>query len=214
MLTLYYLPGAASLTPHLLLRELGVDFTLRLVDRSTGEHKQPEYLRLNPNGLVPVLLDGRLVLYETAAIVLHLVDTWPAAGLAPPLGSAARAEFYKWLVWMSNSLQATARHYFYPEQALPPGSPAAADVKAQAETRIAGLFDQVDDHLARTGGPWMMGERFSALDPYCFMLGRWTRGMNRPARDLPHVAPFLQRVLERPAVRRTFEAEGLQPPWV
>jgi glutathione S-transferase len=214
MLTLYHLPGAASLTPHLVLRELGLPFELRLVNRDAAEHKSAEYLRLNPNGLVPVLTDGQLVLYETAAIVLHLVDSQPAAGLAPPLGSSERAHFYKWMVWLSNSLQVAARSYFYPEQAVGAGHPAAADVKAAAEARIESLFDQVEAHLATHGGPWMMGARFSAVDPYTFMLGRWTRAMRRPARTLPHVGPFLQRVLERPATRETLAAEGLQPPWI
>lgn len=66
-----------------MLRELGVPFTLQLVDRAQNAHKSLAYLKLNPNGLIPVLQDGDLVLYETAAIVLHLVDTHPEAGLAP-----------------------------------------------------------------------------------------------------------------------------------
>ena len=68
MITLHYFPGNASMTPHMLLRELGVPFELALVDRAKRAHKAPEYLKLNPNGLIPVLVDGALVLYETAAI--------------------------------------------------------------------------------------------------------------------------------------------------
>ena len=98
MIQLHYWPGNASMTPHMLLEELGVPFELKRVARDVGAHKQPEYLQLNPNGLIPVLVDGDLVLYETAAICLHLVDTHPAAGLAPSVGTAERAHFYKWLV--------------------------------------------------------------------------------------------------------------------
>jgi glutathione S-transferase len=86
-------------------------------------------------------------------------------------------------------------------------------VKAQAEARIAGAMDQIDARLAATGA-WMGGERFSALDPYTFMLCRWTRGMQRPARTRPHIGPFLERMLARPATQATLQAEGLQPPWV
>ena len=99
---------------HLLLRELGTPFELVLVDRAVDAHKAPDYLRLNPNGLLPALTDGELVLYETAAICLHLCDTHPSAGLAPALGSAERAHFYKWLVWLTNTLQAALIPYFYP----------------------------------------------------------------------------------------------------
>jgi glutathione S-transferase len=97
MLKLHYFPGNASMAPHMLLEELGVPYELSLVDRTKQAHKSPAYLELNPNGLIPVLVDGELVLYETAAICLHLVDTHPAAGLAPALGSGDRAHFYKWL---------------------------------------------------------------------------------------------------------------------
>lgn len=223
MIQLYYAPGNASMTPHLLLRELGVPFELKLVDRANNAHKSPEYLKLNPNGLIPVLVDARpaagpgqaLVLYETAAIVLHLVDTHPDAGLAPPVGSRERAEFYKWLVWMAASLQSQMPIYFYTERYVAPGhSAAAAEVKAATERRIEGLVDQLDAKLASHGGPWLLGERFSALDPYALMLCRWTRGAQRPARTLPHLGPYLQRVLERPATRPVFEVEGLSAPLV
>jgi glutathione S-transferase len=212
---LHYAPGNASMTPHLVLEELGVPFELKLVDRANNAHKSPEYLKLNPNGLIPVLVDGDLVLYETAAIVLHLVDTHPAAGLAPAIGTAERAEFYKWLVWLAASLQAQMPMYFYTDRYVAPGNTAGAvEVKALTEQRIEGLIDQIDAQLASHGGPWLLGERFSTLDPYAFMLCRWTRSAKRPARTLPHIGPFLQRVLARPATQRVFATEKLFPPWV
>jgi glutathione S-transferase len=215
MLQLHYFPGNASMTPHLVLEELGVPFELKLVDRAGNAHKSAEYLKLNPNGLIPVLVDGDLVLYETAAIVLHLVDSHPAVALAPAIGSAERAQFYKWLVWLAASLQSQMPMYFYSDRYVNAGNGAgASQVEAAAEAKIAALVDQIDAHLAAHGGPWMLGERFSALDPYAFMLCRWTRGMHRPARTLPHVAPFLQRVLARPATQRVLVTEKLQPPWV
>ncbi|HET9978496.1 MAG TPA: glutathione S-transferase family protein [Burkholderiaceae bacterium] len=212
---LHYAPGNASFTPHVLLEELGAPFELKRVDREHNAHKSPEYLKLNPNGLIPVLVDGDLVLYETAAIVLHLVDTHPAAGLAPAVGTAERAQFYKWLVWLSASLQSQMPIYFYTDRYVAPGNAAgAAEVKALTEKRIEGLVDQIDAQLASHGGPWLLGERYSALDPYAWMLCRWTRSAKRPARTLPHVGPFLQRVLERPALQRVMAREGLSPPWV
>lgn len=123
---LYYYPGNASLTPHMLLEEIGAPFELTRVDRVNGAHKSSEYLRLNPNGQIPVLVDGDLVLYETAAICLHLADTNPAAGLAPQLASAERAHYYKWLVWCTNTLQAMLMHYFYGDRMVNDGDAAAA----------------------------------------------------------------------------------------
>ena len=116
MIQLHYYPGNASLIPHILLEELGLPFELQYVDRAQSAQKSPAYLKLNPNGLIPVLADGPLVLYETAAICLHLADTHPAARLAPPTGTPQRAHFYQWLVWLTNTLQATLIIYFYPER--------------------------------------------------------------------------------------------------
>lgn len=213
MIQLHYFPGNASMTPHMLLEELGVPYQRVLVDRSTNAHRSPEYLKLNPNGKIPVLVDGDLVLYETGAIVLHLVDTHPQAGLAPALGTAERAQFYKWLLWLANTLQAEMPLYFYSDR-WADGPEGAAQVKKHAEAHITGMIDQLEAEFARHGGPWFAGERFSALDPYVFMLCRWTRGMQRPARTLPHLAAYLQRMLARPAVQRVFANEGLSQPFV
>ena len=210
---LHYHPSNASMAPHILLEELGLPFERVLVDRANDAHKSPAYLALNPNGLIPVWVDGELVLYEAAAICLHLADTHPQAALAPPLGTVQRAQFYKWLMWATNTLQATLIVYFYPERWADTPA-AAAQVKAHAEAKIGGLLDQLDIELARHGGPWFLGETFSALDPYLLMLCRWTRGFARPARSLLHLGPYLQRVLARPATQRVVAAEGLVPPLV
>lgn len=215
MLTLHYHPGNASLTPHMLLEEIGAPYRLELVDRANQAHKSPEYLKLNPNGLIPVLVDADLVLYETAAICMHLADAHPQAALAPALGSAERAHFYKQLMWLTNTLQAMLMHYFYPERLVDDGdTAAAAQVKRRAEALVGAMLDRLDAELASHGQPWLLGASYSALDPYALMLCRWTRAFTRPARDLTHLAPYLERVLERPAVRRAFEQEGLAQPWV
>jgi glutathione S-transferase len=216
MIRLHYYPSNASFAPHVLLHELGVPFERVLVDRTQGAHKAPDYLKLNPNGLIPVLEDGDLVLYEAAAIVMHLADRFPQARLAPAPGTPARAHYYKWLLWMSNTLQATLIHYFYPDRLVDAGNDEGArQVKAHAEARIGTLLQQLDDQLARHGGPWLLGADYSAADPFAFMLCRWTRGFaSRPARDYPQLGPYLQRLLARPAVQRVCEIEQLPQPLV
>ena len=210
---LHYYPSNASMVPHLVLEELAVPYELVLVERTRQAHKSPDYLALNPNGLIPVFVDGDLVLYETAAICLHLADTHPQAALAPAIGTPARAHFYKWLMWLTNTLQSTLIVYFYPERWA--DSPeAVAQVRAHAEAKIAGMLDQLDAELVRVGGPWFMGSSFSLLDAYVLTLCRWTRGFSRPARSLPNLGPYLQRVLARPASQRVFEREALKAPFV
>ena len=80
-------------------------------------------------------------------------------------------------------------------------SAAAAQVKAHAEARIGGMLDQLDAQLASHGREWLLGAAYTAVDPFAMLLCRWTRGFARPARSLPHLGPYLQRVLARPAVR-------------
>jgi glutathione S-transferase len=215
MIHLHYYPGNASLTPHMLLEELGVPFKLEWVDRQNGAHKTPEYRRLNPNAQIPVMVDGDLVLYETAAILMHLADTHAQARLAPPLATPERAHYYKWMAWLTNTLQAALVVYFYPERWVDDGNEEGTrQVKAHAESKIGPMLDQIDAQLASHGGPWLLGADFSALDPYTFMLCRWTRGFARPARSLPHIAPYLQRMLARPAVQRVLATEKLREPYV
>jgi glutathione S-transferase len=213
MLQLHYHPGNASMTPHILLEELGVPHELLLVDRKNNAHKSPAYLKLNPNGLIPVLVDGELVLYETAAICLHLLDTHPGHGLAPAVGTPQRAHFYKWLAWLTNTLQSTLIIFWYPERWAEDDT-GATRVRAYAEAKVGAMLDQLDAQLASHGKSWLLGDDYSAVDPYAMMLSRWTRTFARPARALPYLGPYLQRVLARPAVRRVFEKEGLPQPWV
>lgn len=211
MYGLHYYPGNASLLPHIMLREIGAPFALHLVDRAVGAQRSPDYLRLNPNGRIPVLTDGDLVLFETAAIALHLADRHPEAALAPPMGSAARAQFYKWMVHLTNTPQAEFRAWFYPhEHACDPE--AAASVKEAARRRLEGMFDRIATQLG--DGPFLLGTRFSAADIFLFMLIRWGRAMPRPPRALEPLAALAARVLDRPATRAALAAEGLAEPWV
>lgn len=212
MYTLYYFPSNANLAPHILLEEIGAQYSLALVDRANGAHKSPEYLKLNPSGRIPVLLDDDFVLFETAAICLHLADRHPAANLAPALGTTARADFYKWLVYLTNTLQAELIVYFYPDR-LADDEAGAASVRRHAEARVAGMLEILDQQLAHAGGPFVLGAQYSAVDPFFFMLARWTRGMGKPGRAYPRIGPFLDRMAARPAVQRALAQEGLQPPF-
>ena len=106
-------------------------------------------------------------------------------------------------------------HYFYGERMVDEGNTAAAaQVKAHAEASVGRMLDQLDAQLASHGQDWLLGATFSAVDPFVLMLCRWTRGFARPARSLPHLGPYLQRVLARPAVQRAFATEKLAPPLV
>ncbi len=206
MLKLHYHPSDASLMPHILLEELGVPFALQLVDRANNAQKSPAYLKLNPNGLIPVLEDGALVVYETPAILLHLADTHPQARLVPDIGTPQRAQCYQWMVWLSNTLQATLVQYFYAERYV--DAAGVADFRARTEARIAPMLDQLEAQL-QSSGPWLLGADYSAADCMAFVLCCWTRNFQRPANSLPALGAYLARMRQRPAVQRAAATEQL-----
>ena len=213
MIELYYYPSYVSLLPHILLHEIGIEHRLIFVDRYADAHKREPYLKLNPNGLIPVLKDGDLVLYEAAAISLHLADKHPDARLAPALGSDARAHFYKWLMWLATNLHPALSNYLHPGK-WTDDEAAQAKLRAGAEARVAALFDILDAEIASRSKPWLLGDSYSVLDAYAFVLCRWSRRMARPGVSWPSFGPYAKRVAERPAVLRALEAERLVEPWI
>lgn len=212
MYRLFYYPSNASLAPHILLKEIGADHELVLVDRKQNAQKQADYLALNPLGRIPTMIDGDLVLFETAAICLHLADRHPEAGLAPSVGTAARSVFHKWLVYLTATIQTDYLAYYYPERYTTETSEAArAAVKAATERRLNAWFDVIEAELAK-GGPWLLGETYSALDPYLFLMTRWGRNMARPPKSLPAIGRHAAAVFARPAVKEAVAIEQLPDP--
>lgn len=216
MIKLYYYPGNANLAPHMLLQELAIPYELVLVDKEKDGQRDPEYLKLNPCGRIPVLVDGELVLFESAAICLYLADAYPAAGLAPGLGTVERAHMYKWLMYLTNTLQTELISYFYPDRQVNDAM-AAAQVKENAEQRVSGMLDILEaalkENAEQSRGPYLLGQQYSVADPYLLMLCRWTRAMHKPAKARPYLGAYLAQVFSRPAVRKAFEMEGLQAPF-
>ncbi len=208
--TLYTAPGAAGWVVHWLLIELDVPHELRLLDFAKKEQKSPEYLRLNPAGVVPTLVVAGQPMTEAAAIVMQLADTHPAASLAPALATTERARYYQWMLFCANTLQPAFRAWWYPSE--PAGEANIDAVKASARTRIEAGFERVDAHLA-ANGPYLLGEHISTADFMFTMLMRWSRGMPKPATDWPQLAAFVARMKARPSFRTLYEREGLTE-WV
>ena len=206
MYVLYYAPGAASLAVHWLLIELGVSFEARRLDLEAQEHKRPEYLALNPNGVVPTLLiDGKPV-YESAALISLLAERHPEAKLSPAVGTAERTTYLQWMFHLSNTLQPAFRTWFYPEGAAGVANVDAA--RGEARPRIEAAWDRIESHLS-SAGPMMCGERLSAVDFFASMLMRWSRNMPRPATSWPAIASYVARMKSRPTFRELYAREGL-----
>lgn len=208
MYQLHYYPANVSAAPHMVLEELGANYELVLVDRTIDAQKSGEYLQINPNGRIPTLVDGNLVLFEAAAIVLHLLDQNPEAGLAPKFGTPERSKFNQWLIFLTNSLQEELMIYQYPDRLAGHDAPATEIIKRGAEARASAYLDVVENHL-KTNGPLFLGNTLSAVDFYFVTLCRWARPMTKPPRSRPHIAKLLDQITALPSVRRAYEGEGI-----
>jgi glutathione S-transferase len=203
---LYFAPGAASMLVHWLLLELDVPHTLHLVDTAAGAQKSPEYLALNPNGVVPTYVHAGRPMFEAAAIAMSLADRYAHAGLAPPIDSPLRPPYTQWMFHMANAVQPLFRSWWYPDE--PAGAEHADLVRARVTPRIEAAWTRIDTHLGATG-PFLLGSAPCTADFYLAMLMRWSRAMPRPASDWPRLAALARQMTSRPSFGQLCTREGL-----
>ena len=199
------------MAPHAALAEAGADYELVRVELGETGEAPADYLALNPWGRVPTLVDGDLVLTESAAIVLHVADRFPEARLVPRVGSPERSNVYRWLVYLTNTVQATYMRWRYPERYTADPAGEAGIVAREADT-LRRHFDWIDEQLA--GRPWLVGQERTGADLYLFMLTRWARSQEPAAWDRPTLRGHVLRTLELPGVARMIAEQGLElPEW-
>ncbi len=204
--TLYYSPGAASLLVHWLLIETAEPHQLHLVDTVAKAQKSPEYLALNPNGVVPTLaIDGKPH-YEAAAMAMLLGERHPQANLAPAFDDPRRADYLQWMFNLANMVQPLFRQWWYPDEVA--GENKRVAVHAHCAPRIEAEWRRIDDHLL-AHGPYLLGEAPTIADFYLTMLMRWSRGMPKPATEWPNLAALARQMKARPSFRELYAREGL-----
>lgn len=213
-LRLHGSPDSANLVVRVALEAFGMAFEDVAVDRARGGHRLPAYLALNPQGLIPALEDGDRVLFETGAILLHLVERAGRWGPEGPeaFDPLARARALPWLFFLSNTLHADLRVAFYARRYLPDPGEAAALSRGAAE-RIAGHLALVEAEIAARGG--LAGETPTVCEQYLGVCCRWAQLYPRnPAPVLdralpPHLRALLEELEQRPEVRRAMAAEHI-----
>jgi glutathione S-transferase len=198
---LYFSPGACSLSPHIALREAGLEFELEQVDiRAKKTKSGGDFLAINPKGMVPVLqLDSGDVLTEGPAIVQYIADQKPESGLAPKCGTIGRYHLMEWLNFVTSELHKGFTPLFKPTT--------PDEYKQIARTNLADRYAYLDRHLA--GKAYLMGDQFTVADGYAFTVSNWTRLQKIDLAQWPNVAAFMERVRARPHVQEALRAEGL-----
>jgi glutathione S-transferase len=198
MLKLYHCAQSRSTRPRWLLEEIGEPYEVVRVDLSKQEHKTPQYLRIHPHGAVPALVDGDLTLIESAAICAYLADKFPAARLAPPLGTPQRGTYYQWMFYTMATLEPPVLQVFQHTVQLPEAERSAA-IAERGRSGFAEVAEVIANGLA--GKPFLLGEQFSAADVMIGSTVAWAQFMGlldgRQA-----LLDYAQRLSARPAFQR------------
>ena len=199
---LFYAPGACSLSPHIVLRELGLSFTLEAVDlKAKTTESGKDFTAINPKGYVPALqLEDGEVLTEGAAIVQYLADRHAPGTLAPAAGTVERARLNGHLNFISAELHKAFGPLFNP--ALVP------EAREAAVANIGRKLDVVEDALA-DGRPHLTGPDFTVADAYLLVVLSWAPNLGVDLARWPRLGEFSRRVVARPAVQAAMEAEKL-----
>jgi len=203
---LYYYPNNASLAPHFLLHEMGVEYELQFVDRESDSQKSAEYLKLNPAGRIPTLIDGSLTLFESPAICIHLCEQNPSKKLIPEIGSHERSQFFQWLTFLNNTLQAELMVYYYPHKHTTDETCVPSIVQAQEE-RIAEALLIIDKQIG--DNPYLLGHDISACDFFLFMLAEWSMNIEKSPLTFSNLGLYLRNLAKHSTISEVCKKENI-----
>jgi len=198
---LYYAPGACSLSPHIVARELGIALDLKKVNtKDKSMEGGGDFRQVNPKGYVPALeLDDGQVLTEGPAIVQYLADRKPEAGLAPRAGSIERYKLQEWLNFITSEIHKGFTPLFKPNT--------PDEYKKIAKENVSARLEWVDQQLA--GKDYLTGKTFTVADAYLFTVVNWTKFQQIELAKWPNLSAYMARVAARPRVQEALKAEGL-----
>ena len=197
---LYFSPGACSLAPHIILRELGAEFELVQVDLFSKKTEfGDDFFEVSPHGRVPALqLEGQEVLTESVAVLQYLADQHPDAKLAPENATLERARLQEAFNFLTSDVHKAFGPIF---------GGGSEQEKQQAVEMIAPKFDYINGQLASKD--YLVGNRFSIVDAYLYVLTSWTFPAGMDLNQWPNLAAHFARTSARESVIEAMKVEGL-----
>jgi glutathione S-transferase len=199
---LYYSPGACSLSPHIVAREVGLDIELDRVNFADGRKTEDGSTlnEVNPKGYVPALrLDDGQVLTEGVTIVQYLADQAPEKHLLPERGSMPYYHALEWLTFISSELHKSFSPLFNPQ--------ITDDAKKAAVEKIQKRYAYVEEAL--DGKQYLLGDTFCIADAYLYTILRWTPRAGIDLSAYPNITEYMERMHARPGVQKALSEEGL-----
>lgn len=202
---LYAKPGACSMVPHTALEWSKEKYELELMDAS--KLKSPEYLKLNPQGAVPLLQDGDFVLSQNVAILEYLNTVYPEAKLFGTGDAKAQAKVWHFLAYLNSDVHKTFGPIFHPEGMLPKGE-GKEDLVETAKQKLVKLMQYLNDSL--DGQDYLTGE-LTIADVYMYVMLRWSKQIHLDLSQYANLAPFMTRVENNAGVQAVITQEKLKP---
>jgi glutathione S-transferase len=198
---LYYAKGACSLSPHIVLIEAGLPYTLEKVDMGSKKTDQGvDYLTVNNKGAVPALqLDDGKVLTEGPAVVQYLADLKPESGLAPRAGTFERYQLMEILNYIASEVHKSFSPLFNPAS--------STDMKANAKATLDKKFEWLTAFLGSK--TYLLGNTFTVADAYLFTILSWTSHVGIDLGKWPVLSAYHSRIAQRPKVQQALREEGL-----
>lgn len=206
-ISLYYSPGACSFAPHVVLREIGLEFDLRKFSTADRSNYSPEYLAVNPKGRIPALLIDGFTLTENPAILAYLGRRHPEAGLYPSTAAEDEARCLEWLAWSSNTVHVAFAQILRPERFVP-SEDAYPPVQASGHLNFQRCLAEIEAHLTRSS--FAVGSQFTVVDPFWLVFYRWGIRQGYEIKRLyPAYTRYAEVLSQRPSVMAALSVEGI-----
>ena len=203
MLTLYFSPGACSLASHIGLEECGASYEAKPILLAKGQQRTAEYQKINPRGKVPALNADGKILVENTAILTYLARRFPEKKLLPS-DPAEEARCIGTMCWFSSIVHPSYQRSHRPER-FGEGEAAQAAIKENGKKSFWANLQEIDSMIQ--GNDWVMGSAFTAVDGYALVFYGWAERSGFPVKELKSYTAWQERMMNRPTVKRTVEAE-------
>ena len=210
MLTLYFAPHTISLATHIVLEEVGADYSTVRIDFATNQQRSPDYLKVNPKGRMPALVTDRGILTETPAMLVYVAQSFPhphlGADLAPIDDPFFFAQIQSFNSWLCSHLHVAHAHRMRGHRWVDADDRhAIAAMQRKVPQSVGESFAMIERGMLK--GPWVMGERYTICDPYLFTVAQWLEADGVDPATIPRVIDHRQRMSARATVKKAIAQE-------
>jgi glutathione S-transferase len=206
---LYYYPNNASLAPHFILKEIGCEYELILIDRGTNEQKSESYMKLNPLGRIPTITIDNITFYESPAICMYLSEKFPECNLCPMLYDIKRPLFLQWMMYLTNTLQAELMIYYHPDRHVNDelNYDCMNIIKNRSDNNLIQMLNYINTQLHEK--QYLLGDTLSTCDFFLLMLLLWLEDLTQPPMSFSNINSYIRNLLLRESVQYVCKFENI-----